>query len=91
MVQDGPGKRPLVPTNGSLASAMARPRGPGWSKFLLFNGLIIAIWFAVSDGGFFWPIFPLTGWGIGLFFHGMDVSRRPESEERIGREMSRLP
>jgi hypothetical protein len=36
-------------------------------------------------------MFPLAGWGIGLFFHGMDVFRRPVSEERIRREMSRLP
>jgi hypothetical protein len=70
-----------------------KKRSEFWSHlaaFLLFNGLIIAIWFAVSDGGFFWPIFPLAGWGIGLFFHGMDVFRRPVSEEQIRREMSRL-
>jgi hypothetical protein len=53
--------------------------------YLVVNTLIIAVWFIVADGGFFWPIFPLAGWGIGLFFHGMDVFRRPYSEERIRR------
>lgn len=60
------------------------------SAYLLINALIVIVWFA-AGGGFFWPIFPLAGWGIGLFFHGMDVFRRPYSEERIRREMNRLP
>ena len=58
--------------------------------FVLVNALLVNIWF-VTGAGFFWPIFPLFGWGIGVFFHGMDTYRRPYSEERIRREMSRLP
>ncbi len=61
------------------------------TAYLLINAVIVAVWFAVADGGFFWPIFPLAGWGIGLFFHAVDVFRRPLSEERIRREMNRLP
>jgi hypothetical protein len=41
-----------------------KKRSEFWSHlaaFLLFNALIITIWFAVADGGFFWPIFPLAG------------------------------
>jgi hypothetical protein len=71
-----------------------KKRSEFWSHlaaYVLFNGLFITIWLAVADGGFFWPMFPLAGWGIGLFFHGMDVFRRPVSEEQIRREMSRLP
>jgi hypothetical protein len=49
----------------------------------------VVIWFVVG-GRFFWPMFPLFGWGIGLFFHAWDVFRRPPSEERIRREMQRL-
>jgi 2TM domain len=60
------------------------------AAYLLFNALIITVWIAVADGGFFWPIFPLAVWGIGLFFHGVDVFRRPFSDERIRREMNRL-
>lgn len=69
-----------------------KKRSEFWSHlvaYLLINALIITVWFAVG-GGFFWPIFALAGWGIGLFFHGMDVFRRPYSEERIRREMDRL-
>jgi hypothetical protein len=33
--------------------------------YLLVNALLIAIW-AVTGAGYFWPIFPLVGWGIGV-------------------------
>ena len=39
---------------------------------------------------FFWPIFPLLGWGIGVAFNAWDVYRPPISEDRIRREMDRL-
>ena len=36
--------------------------------YVLVNVLLIAIW-AASGGGYFWPIWPLLGWGIGLGCH----------------------
>ena len=59
------------------------------AAYVLINALIVVVWFAVG-GGFFWPVFPLAGWGIGLFFHAWDTFRRPYSEDRIRREMDRL-
>ena len=61
------------------------------TAYVLVNAMLVVIWLVASGGGFFWPIFPMFGWGIGLFFHGMDVFRRPWSEERIRREMDRMP
>jgi hypothetical protein len=58
--------------------------------YLLVNGMLVAIWFVVSDGGLFWPIFPILGWGIGLFFHAMEAYRPPLTEDRIAREIDRL-
>lgn len=57
--------------------------------YLAVNGFLIVIWAAVS-GGFFWPMFPIIGWGIGLFFHGWDVYRGEPTEQEISREMERL-
>ena len=57
--------------------------------YVLVNAMIVAIW-ATTSGGFFWPIFPIIGWGIGLIFHGLEVYRVPPSEEQIQREMDRL-
>ena len=78
----------------SQAIERLKKRSEFWNHlaaYVLFNAVIVVVWFAVSDGGFFWPIFPVAAWGIGLFFHAMDVFRRPFTEERIRHEMERLP
>jgi hypothetical protein len=57
--------------------------------FVLVNALLIVIW-AATGAGFFWPVFPLVGWGIGIIFHAWDVYRAPPSEAEIQREMDKL-
>ena len=57
--------------------------------YVMVNLLLVAIW-AVTSAGFFWPVFPLFGWGIGLAFHAWDVYSSPASPERIAAEMDRL-
>ena len=57
--------------------------------YLLFNGSLVAIW-ALTGASFFWPMFPLLIWGIGLVFHARDTYRQPFSEEQIQREMQRM-
>ena len=57
--------------------------------YAVVNAALIAIW-AFTGSGFFWPIFPLLGWGIGIVFHVWDVYRAPISEEEIQREMHHL-
>ncbi len=42
------------------------------SAYVAVNVLLIIIW-AVTGAGFPWFLFPLCGWGIGLFFHFMNV------------------
>lgn len=58
--------------------------------YVLVNGFIVIIW-AVTSGGYFWPIFPIVGWGIGVVMNAWDVWRGDEfDEDAIAREMSRL-
>jgi 2TM domain len=58
--------------------------------YLLVNAFLVVIW-AVTGSDFFWPIFPIAGWGIGLAANAWDVyGRRPISESEIRREMERL-
>ena len=57
------------------------------AAYALVNAVIVTVWYVAAGGEFFWPILPLLGWGIGLFFHAMHVLRRPLSEERIRREL----
>lgn len=58
--------------------------------YVLVNTLLVTIWFMTSPGSFFWPVFPILGWGIGLAFNIWDVYSPEPSEERIRREMDRL-
>lgn len=58
--------------------------------YVTINAALVVIW-ALTSRAFFWPVFPMLGWGIGLFFHAWDTYRRPDlSEDRITREMGRL-
>jgi hypothetical protein len=58
--------------------------------YLLVNAFLVAIW-AFTGSDFFWPIFPILGWGIGLGANAWDVyGRKPISEGEIQQEIHRL-
>jgi 2TM domain len=59
--------------------------------YVLGNLLLNAIWLLTTPGGFYWPMIPLLGWGIGIAFHIWDVYA-PETppEDKIQQEMDRL-
>src|SRR3954447_8864744 len=47
------------------------------ATYLVVNLLLIGIW-AASGGGYFWPIWPILGWGIGVGCHAAPLlARRP--------------
>ena len=60
--------------------------------YLLVNAFLVVIWAVTSgDDGFFWPIFVIIGWGIGVVANAWDVyGRKPITEEEISREQDRL-
>ncbi|WIM92916.1 2TM domain-containing protein [Actinoplanes oblitus] len=59
--------------------------------YLLFNSFLVVVWLLTTPEGFFWPVFPIFGWGIGLAFHAWDVLIGSEpSEDAIRAEMDRL-
>lgn len=57
--------------------------------YLMVNLLLVAIWFA-TGAPFFWPVFPIFGWGIGLVFHAWDVLWPEPGSRQIAAEMERL-
>ena len=60
------------------------------AAYVLVNALLISIW-AFSGGGYFWPIWVIAGWGIGLAAHAWRTyGQRSISEEDIAEEMQRL-
>jgi hypothetical protein len=60
--------------------------------YLVVNAMLVGIWAVTSDAeGFFWPIFPILGWGIGVAGNAWDVyARKPFTEEEIQREAQRF-
>ncbi len=53
------------------------------------NLLLIAIW-AITSRGYFWPIWPMLGWGFGLGMNYWSVFlRKPISDDEIRRELEK--
>lgn len=59
--------------------------------YVLVNAFLVIIWALSGWHGFFWPIFPIVGWGIGVALNAWDVYRGDEfTEADIQREITRL-
>ena len=57
--------------------------------YTLVNAFLVVIW-AVTKHGFFWPVFPIVGWGIAVVMNAWDVFWRPGiTEEDIQQEVKR--
>lgn len=57
--------------------------------YLVVNAFLIGIW-AVSGAGYFWPIWVLLGWGLGLGMHAWTVyGRKGITEADVQREMGK--
>ena len=57
--------------------------------YVLVNAVIVVVW-AMTSHGFFWPIFPMLGWGIGVALNAWDVFASEVTEEQIDHEVDRL-
>jgi hypothetical protein len=56
--------------------------------YVLVNAFLVVIWAVTDVHGFFWPVFPIVGWGIGVVMNAWDVYwRREITEEDIQREI----
>ena len=61
--------------------------------WLVISVVLTAIWAATGTDSFFWPVFPIAGWALGLVIQGWSVygpGARPISESDIQRESERL-
>ena len=88
------GGQPTQPDDALREAAVTRLRkkrdfGMHVLIYLLVNGFLVVIW-AVTSGDFFWPIFPIAGWGIGVVMNAWDVWRGDFTEDQVAREMARL-
>ena len=59
--------------------------------YVLVNSFLVVIWALTDVNGFFWPVFPIVGWGIGVVMNAWDAFRNEDfGEKRILREVERL-
>jgi hypothetical protein len=58
--------------------------------FVVLSAFLVLIWEMTSDGGYFWPIWPMAGFGIAIAFQAWNTfGQRPISDADIEREMKR--
>ena len=80
------------------AGAPLRPRRPDPGRararaafqrhlftYLWVNALLVVIWALTNFGGYFWPIWPMLGWGVGLGAHAFAVFGPRADEDEPGR------
>ena len=61
-----------------------------FAVYLGVNALLVLIW-AMTSTTYFWPVWPMFGWGIGVVAHAVSVYVGPSeiSEAQIDRELQR--
>ncbi len=52
-----------------------------FSSYISVIAFLWIIWF-VTGARHTWPIYPMMGWGIGLFFHALATYLNPHSRKR---------
>ncbi len=58
--------------------------------YTLVNAFLVVIWAITNPHGFFWPVFVMGIWGIGVVMNAWDVYWRPAiTEEDIQHEIRR--
>jgi hypothetical protein len=60
--------------------------------YVVVNGGLTAIYIATSFGHYFWPVWPMLGWGIGLAAHAAAVYMDGEGirDRMIAEELEKL-
>jgi 2TM domain len=76
------------------ARERVKKRREFWPHLLVYvmvNAFVVVVWFMTDGGGFFWPIFLMVAWGIGLVMHAWDAFFRTEiTEQDVDREVARM-
>jgi len=57
------------------------------ATYVIVNAMLVGVW-ALSGAGYFWPIWVIAAWGVGLALNAWAVYfEKPISEDEIRREM----
>jgi hypothetical protein len=62
--------------------------------YLAVNAFLIVIYYFTMRGGYFWPLWPIVGWGLGLTAHiiivGFMLNSSKGKDDAVTREYRRL-
>lgn len=75
---DLPGPTPARPDRQSVRRARTRNHVITYVTIMVF---LIAIW-AITGAGYFWPIWPILGWGIGVVLDVLHVQTHHDRRTR---------
>jgi hypothetical protein len=57
--------------------------------YVVINGFMTLVW-AVTGAGYFWPVWIIAPWGIGMVLHAWEVFlRRPVTDADVDAELRR--
>lgn len=92
-----PPQAPFTPTSPDAelrerALVHLKKKRDFWAHLIVYtmvNSLLVVVW-AMTSNGFFWPIFPIAGWGIGVVMNAWDVWHGDFTEDQVVHEMERL-
>jgi class 3 adenylate cyclase len=82
-------RRPGCESLGDCAVRVRQSFKIHLTLYVLVNVLLIGIW-AASGGGYFWPVWPILGWGIGVACYGAPLLARVGSR-RSRNSQARVP
>ena len=88
----GGGEEAEVLTEREAARRRVQARrdfGGHLAAYVVINTFLVLVW-AITGAGYFWPVWVIAAWGIGLVLHAWDVFlRRPVTEADIDAELHR--
>lgn len=94
MVTENAGRQPSDAELREHALKHLKKKRDFWGHLLLYvmvNTFLVVVWAVTTPGVFFWPIFPIVGWGVGVVANAWDAFRSDDfSEAQVRREMERL-
>ena len=67
-----------------------REFGVHLTVYVAVNAFLVVIW-SMTGAGYFWPVWPMLGWGIAVVIHALRVYMGPGeiTEAQIDRELRR--
>ena len=88
----GVGSGPPVMSERERARRRVQDRcdfGTHMVAYVVVNSFLVLVW-AITGAGYFWPVWVMGAWGIGLVLHAWEVFvRRPVTEADIDAELRR--